>query len=67
MGRIASKDPNSLVGTLIFWAGGEHRELAWDFVRTNFSALAQKQGPSFRNSFASNLLSNGWNSGADCS
>jgi aminopeptidase N len=50
--------PNSLVGTLIFWVAGEHRELAWDFVRTNFSALAQKQGPSFRNSFASNLMAN---------
>jgi aminopeptidase N len=50
--------PNSLVGTLIFWVAGEHRELAWDFVRTNFAALAQKQGPSFRNSFVSNLLSN---------
>ena len=50
--------PNSLVGTLIFWVAGEHRELAWDFVRTNFSALAAKQGPSFRNSFVSNLLSN---------
>jgi aminopeptidase N len=50
--------PNSLVGTLIFWVAGEHRELAWDYVRTNFSALAQKQGPSFRNSFVSNLLSN---------
>jgi len=50
--------PNSLVGTLIFWVAGEHRELAWEFVRTNFSALAAKQGPSFRNSFASNLMAN---------
>jgi aminopeptidase N len=50
--------PNSLVGTLIFWVASEHRDLAWEFVRTNFVALAQKQGPSFRNSFVSNLLSN---------
>jgi aminopeptidase N len=50
--------PNSLVGALIFWVAAEHRELAWDFVRANFAALAAKQGPSFRNTFASNLLAN---------
>jgi aminopeptidase N len=52
--------PSTLVGTLISGvaSSGEHRELAWDFVKENFSALAQKQGPSFRNTFASNLLTN---------
>ena len=50
--------PNSLVGALIFWVAAEHRELAWDYVRANFTALAAKQGPSFRNTFASNLMAN---------
>ena len=50
--------PNSLVGALIFWVAAEHRELAWDYVRANFAALATKQGPSFRNTFASNLMAN---------
>ena len=52
--------PASLVGTLIFGvaSSGEHRDLAWAFVQANFAALAQKQGPSFRNTFASNLMTN---------
>jgi aminopeptidase N len=52
--------PSTLVGTLISTvaSSGEHRYLAWAFVKANFSALAQKQGPSFRNTFASNLMTN---------
>jgi aminopeptidase N len=52
--------PTTLVGTLISTvaSAGEHPYLAWAFVKTNFSALAQKQGPSFRNTFASNLMTN---------
>jgi aminopeptidase N len=52
--------PSTLVGTLISTvaSAGEHPYLAWAFVKTNFSALAQKQGPSFRNTFASNLMTN---------
>jgi hypothetical protein len=37
---------------------GEHPDLAWAFVQANFTALAQKQGQSFRDTFASNLLTN---------
>ena len=37
--------PSSLVGTLISWvAQGEHPDLAWTFVRENFSALVAKAG-----------------------
>jgi aminopeptidase N len=50
----------SLVGTLIFSVAGsgEHAELAVDFVRANFAALAARQGPQFRNTFFSNLMGN---------
>jgi aminopeptidase N len=51
--------PSTLVGSLISGvAGSEHPDLAWDFVKENFATLAQKQGPSFRNTFASNLMGN---------
>jgi aminopeptidase N len=36
--------------------GGEHRDLAWDFVKSNFGTLAAKQGPSFQDTFPANLL-----------
>jgi aminopeptidase N len=38
-------------------SAGEHRDLAWDFVKANFNALAAKQGPSFQDDFPANLLS----------
>jgi aminopeptidase N len=38
-------------------SAGEHRDLAWDFVKANFNALAAKQGPSFQDNFPANLLS----------
>ncbi len=52
--------PASMIGTLISQvaASGEHPELAWDFVKTNFAALAARQGPAFPNSFPANLLAN---------
>jgi aminopeptidase N len=52
--------PSSLVGTLISRVAGEgeHPDLAWSFVQANFEALATRQGPSFRNTFASNLMTN---------
>jgi aminopeptidase N len=52
--------PTSLVGTLISQVAsqGEHPDLAWSFVKANFSALAAKQGPSFQNYFPSNLMTN---------
>jgi aminopeptidase N len=53
---LSDELPTSLVGTLFFWVAAEHRELAWDFVRDNFETLAAKQGPSFRHTFASSLM-----------
>src|SRR5262249_62425802 len=52
--------PSNLVGAVISWvaSSGEQAELAWGFVQQNFSLLADKQGPYFRNYFASNLMSN---------
>jgi aminopeptidase N len=52
--------PSSTVGTLIFGVAGagEHPDLAWTFVQSNFSALASRQGPFFRDNFAPNLLAN---------
>src|SRR6185295_2229637 len=35
---------------------GEQPELALAFVLKNFEALANKQGPAFRNTFVSNLM-----------
>jgi hypothetical protein len=52
--------PSTLVDRLISGVAslGEHPDLAWAFVQANFAALAQKQGPFFRNTFASNLMTN---------
>jgi aminopeptidase N len=52
--------PTSLIGRLISQVAslGEHRDLAWSFVKANFAALAAKQGPSFQNNFPANLLTN---------
>ncbi len=52
--------PTTLVGRLIseVASGGEHRDLAWSFVKANFAALAAKQGPSFKDSFPANLMTN---------
>jgi hypothetical protein len=36
---------------------GEHRDVAWNFVKANFGALAAKQGPSFQDNLPANLLS----------
>ena len=52
--------PTSLVGRLISQVAsqGEHRDLAWNFVKANFATLAAKQGPSFQNNFPANLIAN---------
>jgi aminopeptidase N len=52
--------PTSLVGTLISQVAsqGEQRDLAWNFVKANFAALAAKQGPSFQNNFPAGLMTN---------
>jgi aminopeptidase N len=50
----------SLISTLITWVAtqGEHRDLALEFVRTNFAAVTAKQSPQFRNTFVANLMAN---------
>jgi aminopeptidase N len=50
--------PNNLVTVLIATVAnsGEHPELAYRFVRENFSALTDRLGPSFRDYFVSNLM-----------
>jgi aminopeptidase N len=35
---------------------GEHRDLAWDFIKTNFGMLSAKLGPSFQDNFPAELL-----------
>jgi aminopeptidase N len=50
--------PADLAGRLINWVAGEHAALALALVKENFEALAAKQGPSFRNTFVSNLMAN---------
>jgi aminopeptidase N len=52
--------PSTLVGRLIseVASGGEHRDLAWKFVKANFAALAAKLGPSFGDNFPANLMTN---------
>ncbi len=52
--------PTTLVGRLISEVAsqGEHRDLAWNFVKANFAALAAKQGPSFPEYFPAGLMTN---------
>jgi aminopeptidase N len=39
-------------------SAGEHRDLAWTFVKANFDALAAKQGPSFQDNTPASMLGN---------
>jgi aminopeptidase N len=52
--------PTTLTGRVIssVASGGEHRDLAWTFVKTNFATLGAKQGPSFKDNFPASLLGN---------
>jgi len=52
--------PTTLVGRLISEVAsqGEHRDLAWNFVKANFTELTAKQGPSFQNNFPASLMTN---------
>jgi hypothetical protein len=57
---LTDEVPTNLMGTLVFGvaSAGEHPDLAWAFVQENFAALASRQGPFFRDSFAANLMAN---------
>jgi aminopeptidase N len=52
--------PSTIVGGVInnVASSGEQPDLAWDFVKTNFAALAARQGPSFADSFVPNFMTN---------
>jgi aminopeptidase N len=52
--------PNTIVAGIIneVAASGEQPELAWDFVQKNFDALVAKQGPSFRDFFVADFMTN---------
>ena len=52
--------PSTIVGGVIntVASSGEQPDLAWDFVKANFDALAAKQGPSFRDAFIANFMTN---------
>jgi aminopeptidase N len=55
---LTDEVPISLVDDIIntVASSGEQPDLAWAFVKRNFSALAAKQGSSFRNYFVSNFM-----------
>src|SRR5260370_5052842 len=52
--------PSAIVGGVIHTvaSSGEQPDLAWDFVKANFDALSAKQGPSFRDAFVANFMTN---------
>jgi aminopeptidase N len=52
--------PNAIVGGVIntVASSGEQPDLAWDFVKANYDALATKLGPSFRDLFVANFMTN---------
>ena len=52
--------PNTIVGGVInaVASSGEQPDLAWEFVKTNYDTLAAKLGPSFRDFFVANFMTN---------
>jgi aminopeptidase N len=52
--------PSTIVGSLIntVASSGEQPDLAWDFVKANFDALATRLGPSFSDAFIANFMTN---------
>jgi aminopeptidase N len=50
--------PPATVGSVIssVASAGEHRDLAWTFVKANYARLASRQQPSARDNFISSLL-----------
>jgi aminopeptidase N len=50
--------PSTIRGRMISTVAGagEHRDLAWDFVKANFDTLAARQGPSFQDTFPAHML-----------
>jgi aminopeptidase N len=52
--------PGTIVGGLInaVASSGEQPDLAWAFVQKNFDTLLARQGPSFRDQFVPNFMTN---------
>jgi aminopeptidase N len=52
--------PSTIVAGIIneVAASGEQPDLAWDFVQKNFDALVARQGPSFRDFFVADFMTN---------
>jgi aminopeptidase N len=52
--------PNTIVGAVIniVASTGEQPDMAWDFVKANFDALATRLGPTFRDAFIASLMTN---------
>ena len=52
--------PNTIIAGVIntVASAGEQPELAWDFVQKHYDALLAKLGPSFRDFFIANLMTN---------
>jgi aminopeptidase N len=52
--------PETIVGGMIntVASAGEQPDLAWEFVQANFAALAARQGPTFRDFFVANFMTN---------
>jgi len=52
--------PTTIIGGVITTvaSSGEQPELAWDFVQKHYEALSTRLGPSFRDSFIPNLMTN---------
>ena len=52
--------PTTIIGGVIntVASSGEQPDLAWDFVKANFDALAAKLGPTFRDAFVPNFMTN---------
>lgn len=57
---LTNELPDTIVTGMInaVASAGEQPQLAWDFVQANFDTLLVKQGPSFRDQFVPNFMTN---------
>jgi len=57
---LTNEIPVTIVGGVIntIAAAGQQPDLAWDFVQKNLDALTARQGPSFRDEFIPNFMTN---------
>lgn len=57
---LSDEMPSTVVSGVIgaVAGSGEQPDLAWDFLQKNFDALLARQGPSFRDQFIANFMTN---------